>query len=139
MRSNVHCLDSSGAEAIIHALQQTVIQKPTFDLFSADAVKAFYNLNRDLALKKLKVTCPEVYNMFLDKYNGHSNVFFNDLIQGVIKMRQEEGGSPGAPEMSLLYELGVCEFVDNVANLLRQDSLTDPSQDGLIMGYIDDI
>ena len=33
----------SGAETIIHALQQTIIQRPSFDLFSADAIKAFYN------------------------------------------------------------------------------------------------
>ena len=37
-----------GAETIIHALQQTVIQRPTFDLFSADAVKAFYSLSRSI-------------------------------------------------------------------------------------------
>ena len=77
--------------------------------------------------------------MFLDKYNGSSNAFFNDLAQGVMKMRQEEGGSPGAPEMSFFYELGVCELVDNVADLLRQASSTDSSQDGLIMGRVDDL
>ena len=32
----------SGAETIIHALQQTVVQRPSFDLFSADAVKAIH-------------------------------------------------------------------------------------------------
>ena len=37
---------------MIHMFQQTIIQKPNFDIFSADAVKAFYNLNRDLAMKK---------------------------------------------------------------------------------------
>ena len=58
-------------------------------------MKAFYNLNRDLAL--LKRVCPEVYNMFLDKHNRSSNAFFNGLVQGVIKMEQDEGGSPGAP------------------------------------------
>ena len=77
--------------------------------------------------------------MFLDKYNGSSNVFFNGLVQGVMKMEQEEGGSPSAPEMSFFYELGISEFISNVADLLRCNSSNDPSQDGLSMGYIDDL
>ena len=39
---------------MIHIFQQTIIQNPDFDVFSADAIIAFYNLNRDLAMKKLK-------------------------------------------------------------------------------------
>ncbi len=38
-----------------------------------DAVKAFYNLNRDIALKKLKEVAPQFFNLFMDKYNNESN------------------------------------------------------------------
>ena len=85
----------AGAEAMIYIFIQ-IRQSPKLKLwhFSADAIKAFYNLNRDLAL--------EVFNLFMDKYNGSSNAFCFGLTQGVA---QSEGGSPGAPDMS---------FVENV-------------------------
>ena len=91
---------NSGAETMIHMFQQTIIQKPSFDIFSADAIKAFYNLNRDLAMKKLKTECPEFFNLFMDKYNGSSNAFFFGLAQGVQKFVQTEGGGPGKEELS---------------------------------------
>ena len=68
--------------------QQTNIQNPDFDLFSADAIlnKLFIaNLNRDLAMKKLKAECPEFYNLFLDKYNNSSNAFFFSLVHKALK------------------------------------------------------
>ena len=67
---------------MIHMFQQIISQNPDFDLSSADAIKAFCNLNRDLAMKKLKAECPEFYNLFLDKYNNSSNAFFFCLAQG---------------------------------------------------------
>tara|TARA_A100001015_G_C14815684_1_gene642612 strand:- start:567 stop:881 length:315 start_codon:yes stop_codon:yes gene_type:complete len=35
----------AGAESMIHVMQHMMEQSPDFDVFSADAVKAFYNLN----------------------------------------------------------------------------------------------
>ena len=45
---------SAGAKTMIHIIQQITVQNPDFDVFSADAIKALYSLNRDLALRKLK-------------------------------------------------------------------------------------
>ena len=54
------------------------------------------------------------------------------------KFVQSEGGSPGAPEMSFLYELGLNELVQNVANLLHKPDRLAPKR-GLVCGYIDDL
>ena len=51
----------AGAEAMIHIFQQLRESNPDFDIFSADAVKAFYNLNRDLTMMKLKEQAPQVF------------------------------------------------------------------------------
>ena len=69
---------------MIHMFQQVIIQSPDCDVFSADAVKAFYNLNRDLAMKKLKSECPEAFNLFMDKYNNSTNAFFHGLLRPLI-------------------------------------------------------
>ena len=51
---------SAGAEAVIHLVQQSILQKPNYDVFSADAIQAYYNLNRDLFMKKLKELAPDI-------------------------------------------------------------------------------
>ena len=105
---------------------------------SADAVKAFYNLNRDIALKKLKEVPPQYFNLFMDKYNNVSNAFFFGLAKGVANFVQSEGGSPGSPEMSFLYELGISEFVQNIDDLLDDSNSSQPRK-GVVSGYMDDL
>ena len=41
---------SAGNEAAIHVGQHILILRPKCDVVSADAIKAYYNLNRDIAL-----------------------------------------------------------------------------------------
>ena len=60
-------------------------------LFSADAVKAFYNLNRDLALRKLK---DEALQVFMEKYNNSSNTLgINDFVQNVADLLYDPNSS----------------------------------------------
>ena len=129
---------SAGAEAMIYIFQQLRERNPDFDVFSAVAVKAFYNLNRDLTMKKLKEEAPQVFNLFLDKYNNSSDAFFFGLAQGVVRFTQSEGGSPGSPEMNFLYELGISDFVQSVADLLH-DVGSSQYRKGVVAGYIDDL
>ena len=75
---------------------------------------------------------------FMDKYNNSSNAFFFGLAKGVATFEQSEGGSPGSPEMSFLYELGVSEFVQNVADLLHDPNSPRPRR-GVVSAYIDDL
>ena len=74
-----HGSKSSGAETMICIFQQINTQNPGFDLFSKDAIKTFYILNRDVAMKKLKSEFPEIFDMLLDKYNDSSNAFYYGL------------------------------------------------------------
>ena len=53
-------------------------------------------------------------------------------------VQKSEGGGPGSPEMSFLYELGINEFVQNVTSLLR-DPNDQLEHDGVFAGYIDDL
>ena len=128
----------AGAEVMIHSFQQILVQNPDFDVFSADAIKAFYNLNRDLAMKRFKDECPEFFNLFMDKYNNSADAFFLGLVHGAKRFVQSEGGGPGAPEMSFLYELGINEFVQNVADLLAKSDRLAPKK-GLVCGFFDDL
>ena len=122
----------------MHIFQQVIAQNPDYDVFSADAVKAFYNLNRDITMRKLKEVAPQVFNFFMDKYNNSANAFFYGLARGVATFVQSEGGSPGSPEMSFLYELGICEFVKNIADLLYDSNSSQPRK-GVVAGYMDDL
>ena len=74
----------------------------------------------------------------MDKCSNSSNAFFFILVQGVKKLTQTEGGSPGAPEIRFLYEVGINKFVQNVADLMH-DPNDMVSKKGVIGGYIDDL
>ena len=54
------------------------------------------------ALDILKNACPEIFNMFMQKYNHNANAFICGIRDGVLNLQQTEGGSPGSPEMSFL-------------------------------------
>ena len=129
---------SAGAEAVVHTFQQVISQNPDYDVFSADAVKAFYNLNRDITMRKLKDVAPQVFNFFMDKYDNSANAFFFGLARGVATFKQTEGGAPGSPEMSFLYELGISDFVQNIADLLSDPNSSQPRK-GVVAGYMDDL
>jgi len=129
---------SAGAENLIHTAQQILLQCPNCDVVSADAIKAYYNLNRDIALDILKNSFPEVFNMFMQKYNNNANAFICGMRDGVLNLQQPEGGSPGSPEMSFFYELGISTFIKNIDDLLRSTNAS-LSDQGIVMSYIDDL
>ena len=56
----------------------------------------------------------------------------------MLKFHQAEGGSPGAVEMNFLYELGISDFVNNVAQLLRSPD-SHSLRKGIAFGYVDDL
>ena len=93
---------SAGAEAVVHTFQQVISQNQSYDIFSADAVKAFYSLSRDIAMRKLKEVAPQVFNFFMDKHNNSANAFFFGLAKGVATFKQTEGGAPGSPDEFLI-------------------------------------
>ena len=68
----------------------------------------------------------------------YSDAFFFGLAQGVVRFKQSEGGSPGSPEMNFLYELGISDFVQSVADLLY-DYESSNVRKGVVAGYIDDL
>ena len=109
----------AGAEAVVHMVQLALLLNPHNDVFSADAMKAYYYLNRDIFLKEFKEKCPQLYNLLLGKYKGSTDAFFYDICKGVCFVSQVEGGSPGAPEMGLGYELGVSGLSAELAQLLE--------------------
>ena len=72
----------------------------------------------------------------LIKYNNFANAFFFGLAKGVATFVQTEGGSPGSPEMSFLHELGVSDFVQNIADLLYDSNSSQPRK-GVATGYME--
>ena len=109
----------AGAEAVVHMVQFALLLNPHNDVFSADAMKAYYHLNRDIFLQKFKEMCPQLYNLLLGKYKGSTDAFFYDICKGVCCVSQVEGGSPGAPEMGFGYEVGVSGLSAELAQLLE--------------------
>ena len=76
--------------------------------------------------------------MFMQKYNNNANAFICGMRDGVLNLQQSEGGSPGSPEMSFFYELGISTFIKNIDDLLHSTNAAISDQ-GIVMSYIDDL
>ena len=74
----------------------------------------------------------------MQKYNHNANAFISGMREGIIKLQQCEGGSPGSPEMSFLYELGISSFIKNIDNLLHSTNAS-ISDEGIVLSYVDDL
>jgi len=74
----------------------------------------------------------------MQKYDNNANAFISGMREGVVNLQQSEGGSPGSPEMSFLYELSISPFIKNIEALCSSTnaSITD---EGIVMSYIDDL
>ena len=66
-------------------------------LFSADASKAYYNLNWDLFKKRLEEKAPGAFNLLLGESKGSTDAFFYDMLEGVRCVSQVEGGVQRQP------------------------------------------
>ena len=73
----------------------------------------------------------------MDKRDNASSALFFGSSKGVASFIQSEGGGPGSPETSLLYELGVSELAQSVDDLTR-DSNASQSREGVVSGRMDD-
>ena len=87
----------AGAASVVHVVQQSLFQNPHSDLFSADASKAYYNLNWDLFKKRLEEKAPGAFNLHLGESKGSTDAFFYVMLEGVRCVSQVEGGVQRQP------------------------------------------
>ena len=86
-------------------------------------------------LRKLFEVAPLAFNLFLGKYKGDTDAFYYDVVNGVCCVSQEEGGSPGAPEMGFAYELGVSDLITEIVHELELDL---GEERGFFASFMDD-
>ena len=86
-------------------------------------------------LRKLFEVAPFAFNLFLGKYKGDTDAFYYDVVNGVCCVSQEEGGSPGAPEMCFAYELGVSDLI---AEIVHELELELGEERGFFASFMDD-
>ena len=101
----------AGAEGVVYVVQQTLFQNPHNDLFSADASKAYYNLNQDIFMTRLKDNPPGAYNPYSKGksiawlLSSHERQGSTALFRDMKKKSREEAD---ALTFSLLYAREAC-------------------------------
>ena len=64
----------NGAEASIHSVQETFTNQKTDAVILVDAKKALNNLNRNLALHNIQITCPPFSTIIINTYRHSSRL-----------------------------------------------------------------
>ena len=113
----------SGVKAAIHAMRK-IFQDPECMavLLVVDANNAFNSLNRNVALHKLKYTCPEFYKYVANTYREPTNLYVSNSSETIISQEcttQSDTSAMGIYAESLIIPL-IEKLKKHVCELLKQ-------------------
>ena len=92
-----------GIEYAIHTLRDQYSKTSADAVLMIDAENAFNSLNRKLALKKIKSTCPSLLTAIKNSYSNPSKLF----VSKKKTIYSQEGTTQGDPLAMALYGLAI--------------------------------
>ena len=81
-----------GVEAAVHAARQLFEDKDTEALILVDAENAFNALNREAALRNIRIVCPELSTYVINSYREPSRLFISQSDKEILR---QEGVTQG--------------------------------------------
>ena len=103
----------SGIEASIHAMKAIFDEENTEALLLVDADNAFNNLNRQAALKNIKLLCPPFYRFLHNTYQSPSTLYLKDNKKTDFISSQEGTTQGDVPAMGM-YAVATRPLIDNL-------------------------
>ncbi|MCP4460896.1 MAG: hypothetical protein GY816_23180, partial [Cytophagales bacterium] len=100
-----------GIEAAVHAMKNVFSNDKCEAILLVDADNAFNRLNRELAIKNIKQTCPVFHQYLLNTYRSPSKLFFND---GSFIL-SKEGATQGDNSAMPMYALSSRPLIDTMS------------------------
>ena len=84
---------SAGSEAAMHTMSQVFVEEGTDGILLIDAIKAFNQMNRSVALHNIQITCKEMSLYISNTYRSPSRLY----ICGGGEIFSQEGTTQGDP------------------------------------------
>ena len=108
----------AGCEAAIHAIKDMFAEEDVDGVLLVDASNAFNSLNREVALRNMFVTCPEMAVFETNMYRSYSSLYVKDLESSEVhEILSEEGTTQGDPSAMPVYS---CSTTPLITALLRR-------------------
>ena len=99
----------SGCEAAVHAMRTVFEESSTDAMILVDAVNAFNNLNRKVALLNIQVLCPAIAIILINCYRGKASLFVKEEI-----VYSEEGTTQGDPLAMAMFALASVPLIAKI-------------------------
>ena len=121
-----------GIEYAIHTLRDQYSKTSANAVLLIDAENAFNSLNRKLALKNIKITCPSLLTAIKNSYSNPSKLFVNKKT-----IYSQEGTTQGDPLAMAMYGLAIIPLI----KLLSVDDVTQKwyADDGNAVGKLSNL
>ena len=84
---------SAGSEAAMHTISQVFVEEGTDGILLIDAIKAFIQMNRSIALNNIQINCKEMSLYISNTYRSPSRLY----ICGRGEIFSQEGTTQGDP------------------------------------------
>ena len=100
----------AGSEAAVHAMR-AVFEDPDCDaVILVDAVNAFNNLNRQVALRNIQYLCPAIAPVLINCYRDESSLFVGGEV-----LFSREGTTQGDPLSMTMFALAVVPLIEKIS------------------------
>ena len=121
-----------GIEYAIHTLRNAFNNTEKEAILLIDAENAFNSLNRELALKNVKLLCPSISNALKNSYSIPPSLFVNGK-----KLQSKEGTTQGDPLAMAMYGIAIIPLIERLEN----DEICQKwyADDGSAVGNLDDL
>ena len=103
----------SGCESAVHAMRQVFESSETEAIILVDATNAFNSLNRQTALRNIRLLCPALSKVLINTYRDDVRLYINGET-----MLSQEGTTQGDPLAMAMYAIAVNPLIHR----LKQDT-----------------
>ena len=107
---------SAGSEAAIHAMNQVFNEEGADEVLLIDAINAFNQMNRAVAMHNIRITCKEIALYIINTYRSPSRLFIND--GGEIS--SQEGTTQGHPLPMTWYAINTVHMITSLKASIPQ-------------------
>ena len=123
-----------GVEAAVHSLCDKFRSDECEGVILLDAVNAFNNLNRKMALKNVSFYCPDLSTFLGNIYGSPRQLFAGDDI-----LHSAEGATQGDPAAMDFYSLGILRLIElaEAPDILQLWYADDGNAAGSLAGLLD--
>ena len=104
-----------GLEAVVHAMRESFAKDNTESVLLVDASNAFNSLNRQTALRNIRLLCPPIVTTLINTYRANTDLFIHGS-----SLLSQEGTTQGDPLAMPMYAIATIPLIRSLPRNVQQ-------------------